>query len=314
METRTETNQTPSLTFAVTPDLRRWAEAFMTAKRAEGLARRTIAIYGQHLRPFLEWSERRNVSAVEAVTPDDLRAFMLWLADGGHNAGGQHVFFRVLKTWLRWYEAEVEPAGWRNPIAKLKPPKLPDTPLEPADLQNAERMLNAAGSGRMAERDRAIVLTLLDTGLRASELTALDLADLDAATGALLVRHGKGGKARTVFLGQKARRAVRAWLRERGGAPVAALFTNESGGRLSYFGLREIVRRLAVRAGVPVPPLHAFRRAFALNFLRNGGDLLSLQRMMGHADITLLRRYAKQNVDDLRAVHAGVSPVDQAGL
>ncbi len=74
------------------------------------------------------------------------------------------------------------------------------------------------------------------------------------------------------------------------------------------------MRRLAVLAVLKDPPLHSIRRSFALNFLRNGGDLLSLQRIMGHADMTLLRRYARQNTDDLRAVHAGVSPVDRAEL
>ena len=74
------------------------------------------------------------------------------------------------------------------------------------------------------------------------------------------------------------------------------------------------MRRLAVLAVLKDPPLHSIRRSFALNFLLNVCDLLSLQRIMGHADMTLLRRYARQNTDDLRAVHAGVSPVDRAEL
>jgi site-specific recombinase XerD len=322
-----QTDQVTTLVFAEAPDLHRWADAFLTAKRAEGLSPNTVLNYRKHLREFLRWADLRNVGSVESLTADHVRQFLLTLAEAGHNAGGQMGFYRVLKTFLRWYEKEVEPdgwprslhrdsggelRGWRNPIARVKAPKVPDSPLEPADLGDVERMLRAA-SDRLAERDRAVLLTLLDTGTRASELTALDLGDLDPITGTLTIRHGKGGKSRSVFLGKRARRAVRLWLKVRR-AGDGPLFTAEAGGRLTYSGLRQIVRRLALRAGVPEPPLHSFRRAFALNMLRNGADLLTLQRLMGHADMSLLRRYARQTADDLRAAHALASPVDRAGF
>ena len=153
-------------------------------------------------------------------------------------------------------------------------------------------------------------MTLLDTGLRATELTGLDLADFDFTTGALNVRKGKGGKSRVVFLGQKSRKVVRAYLRLRGRQP-GPLFLNRSGDRLDYLGLRSVAVRRALQAGVPKPSLHSFRRAFALAMLRNGSDLLTLQRLMGHADLSLLQRYAKQTTDDLRSVHAHSSPVDR---
>ena len=83
------------------------------------------------------------------------------------------------------------------------------------------------------------------------------------------------------------------------------------GGRLTYAGLRQVVRRRAEKAGIPEPGLHAFRRAFCLACLRNGMDLVSLQRLMGHADLSLLRRYADQSADDLHAAHARAGPVDR---
>jgi site-specific recombinase XerD len=92
------------------------------------------------------------------------------------------------------------------------------------------------------------------------------------------------------------------------------LFPNDEGDRLKYTGLRQIIRRLAVRAAVKEPPIHSFRRLFALSMLRNGCDLLTLQRLMGHASLDLLRRYAKQTVDDLRAAHGQASPVDRMGI
>lgn len=296
--------------FTLTPDVRKWADAFLLAKRSEGLTR-TVALYGEKLGEFCAWCELRALPGVESLTPDDLRAWLLHLEETGHNAGGRHIYFRVLKTFLRWYWLEVEPQS-RNPIERVKPPKLPEEALDAVSLPDVER-LAGAGGGRMPERDKAIILTLADSGLRAAELCALDLEDLDPTTGTILVKHGKGGKTRHVFIGQKARRAVRAWLKVRGAEP-GALFSTETGGRLGYGGLRGVVQRLAERVGIPEPPLHSFRRCFAINFLRGGGDLLSLQRLMGHAGLGLLKRYAKQNTDDLRTVHGQNSPIDRGAL
>lgn len=78
-------------------------------------------------------------------------------------------------------------------------------------------------------------------------------------------------------------------------------------------GLRSMIKRRAYEVGIAAPSIHSFRRAFALEMLRGGADLLTLQRLLGHADLTVLRRYVKQNSDDLRAVHAAHSPADNAG-
>jgi hypothetical protein len=88
-----------------------------------------------------------------------------------------------------------------------------------------------------------------------------------------------------------------------------AWLTDEGEG-LTYWGLNEVIRRRAKAAKVKKPGLHDFRRAFALNFLRNGGDIFTLQSLMGHADLQVLRRYLAQTNDDLREAHRKASPVD----
>ena len=130
-------------------------------------------------------------------------------------------------------------------------------------------------------------------------------------TGAALIRHGKGSKARSVFLGTKARRELVRYLRYRPEADAGEpLWVSIQGSRLTYWGLRQIVRRRAERAGVEVPNLHAFRRAFALLSLRNGCDVYSLQRLIGHSDLSILRRYWAQTQEDLEQVHKRSGPVD----
>jgi site-specific recombinase XerD len=114
-----------------------------------------------------------------------------------------------------------------------------------------------------------------------------------------------------VFFGAKSRRELLRYLRHRKGAgPMTPLWATRSGKRLSYAGLRDIMRRRARKAGVAVPTLHSFRRAFALYALRNGADIYSLQRLMGHSDLTVLRRYLKQTEADLQEAHRRAGPVD----
>jgi site-specific recombinase XerD len=257
--------------------LLQWANGFLQAKTAEGLSRGTLRkIYGPRLRHFVAFCEARGVRQIEGLDPVLLREYLISLAER-HNPGGCHQYYRVVKTFLRWYEQEAAEPGWVNPIRRVRPPKVPKQ--------------------------------VLDTGLRASELLALDLADLDYVTGDITVRRGKGGKTRTVFLGQTARRAVRAYLRYRG-RQSGPLFVNRCGRRLEYRGLRSMVAHRAALAGVDPPTLHALRRAFALGLLRNGADLLSLQKLLGHANLSLIEKVARQTADDLQAVHARTSPVD----
>lgn len=307
--------QPPNLTLVEMPELRRWALAFLNAKKADGLSPTTLRAYTHCVNPFVEWCALRNVDTVEGITPDVLREFMLSLEERGRGPGGRHIFYRVVKTFLLWWNTETEPENWRNPFLKVKAPKLDkDAPLQTVDMADVEKLLAAVNAGRWARRDRALLLTMLDTGVRVSELTALNVEDVDPYTGTVLVRQGKGGKSRSVFLGAKARRAVRAWLTVRPPPNTGPLFSNDDGNRFKREGIRQVLVRLSKRAGIQPPTPHSFRRAFALNFLRNGGDLLSLQRLMGHASLDLLYRYARQTQDDLQAAHGKNSPVDRANL
>ncbi len=281
----------------------------MLAKRAQNLSPRTLTIYRDNLSRFVNYCEGRNVAEVEAVDPTLLREYLLHLAEH-HNAGGQHQHYRVIKTFFCWYADEAAADGWKNPIRKVAAPKLPEKIMPPVDVADVSRLLATCGGDYFGIRDRAILLALIDTGLRASELTGLDAGDFDAVTGALTVRRGKGGKGRVVFAGHKTRKALRAWLKERGNTG-AALFVAKHGGRLNYRALRAVVMRRAQSAGIDAPELHAFRRAFALAMLRSGCDIVTLSRLMGHSDLSLIRRYTKQTGDDLREAAERHSPADR---
>ena len=214
-----------------------------------------------------------------------------------------------MRAFFRWWEAEIEAEF--NPIEKVRPPKVVEKPLGPLPLPDLKGMLETCGRRTFyGARDRAILLSLLDAGYRASEFLALNVSDVNFPSSAVLVRSGKGGKARITVTGGKSRRELSRYFRQRKANPNDPLWVTIHGSRLTQAGLRQIVRRRAEKAGVQVPNLHSFGRAFALHALRNGADIYSLQCLMGHSDLTVLRRYLKQTEADLREAQGRAGPVD----
>jgi integrase/recombinase XerD len=95
---------------------------------------------------------------------------------------------------------------------------------------------------------------------------------------------------------------------------IALWITDDHGKRLAYGGLRALLERQAKFAGITAPSAHEFRRAFAISMLRNGVDLVTLSRLMGHTDLKALQRYLRQLPEDLQEAHQHAGPEDNAGL
>lgn len=160
-------------------------------------------------------------------------------------------------------------------------------------------------------RDQAIITTLVDTGVRASELCGFQMQDYIQAQGRLLVRHGKGDKQRVVFLGQSGRRTLWRYLVTRPDAqPNDPLFAAKTGRVLDRNNLGDTLKRIGQRAGVLGVTVHRFRHTFAVNFLRNGGSVLELQEMLGHEKMETVRIYARLAEVDLAAAQRRASVAD----
>ena len=190
-------------------------------------------------------------------------------------------------------------------------PKVPVEILEPVKSDEVLQLLSFCDTKSMLGlRDCAIILTLMDTGIRASELLAINNKDLDLRNGKIIIRKGKGDKYRIVFISEKTQRLIRAYLNERSDfSPV--LWITKTGTQLQYSGLRQIIRRRSKDANIDSPSLHSFRRYFALQMLRSGVDIFSLQKLMGHSDIQILRRYLQQTEEDIRSAHQLGGPVNR---
>lgn len=284
-------------------------EAFLSDKKAQNLSPATLRFYREKLISFAEYCQGKVIRNITQITANDLRQYMFYLEENGHNPGGCHAAYRTIRVFLNWWDFEIEPEGWKNPIKKTKPPKVDIEPLEPVKFEIADAMLKACKKGTFfGDRDHAIILMLMDTGLRASEMLSINLDDVDVINGKITVTKTKSRKFRSVFLGKKSRRALRAYLKHR--TTAGPLWVMKNGYRLQYSGLRTIIRNRANDAGVKPPSLHSFRRFFALQALRNGMDVFSLQTLMGHSDLQILRKYLKQNDADIRAAHDRSGPVD----
>jgi site-specific recombinase XerD len=290
-----------------------WINGFLLDRKAQNMSKGTLTFYQKKLKLFTDYCNAQVITQITELTPEIIRLYLLFLEERGHNPGGVHAAFRTLRAFLYWWEDEYEPDGWKNPIRKVKPPRLNIEPLDPANLIDISKMLNTCISDFYGERDKAILLALMDTGARASELCDMNLQDYNQVMGEILIRQGKGRKPRTVYLGKISRKAMRGYLKLRQDNSTA-LWVSQDGERISYWGLNEIIDRLARKACVHKPTLHSFRRAFAINMLRAGVDVFSLQKLMGHADLQVLRRYLAQTTEDIAQAHRIGSPVDNNRL
>ncbi len=285
-------------------------EAFILDGMARRLSPYTLGIYREKLTHFTTWAATQQIETIAQVDARALRLYLIHLAETGHNPGGQHTHARILRAWLNFLEAEgLIP---ESPMRRVKMPKLPK-PIPDVLTREEVRALLAAAEH---SRDKALILALLDTGARVSEFVALNVGDVDS-TGAVQIHHGKGDKARTVYLGYKALKALRRWLWEREDpytldSPLwTSLHHPERGTRLTTNAVRLILLRLGQRANLKrrVSP-HMFRRTFALWSLRSGMDIYTLARLMGHADIATLRHYLAIAEVDTANAHRRHGPVD----
>lgn len=267
---------------------------FLTAREAEGRTTGTIGFYRERLShlPFNE---------IEQITPDALRRFFLDYGKG-HATGGTHALYRATKALLNFIEAEEVLDGWRNPIRKVRPPKIDRQPVLGVTVPELQAMLAVA-----RPRDKAILLVMYDSGVRAGELIGLHREDVDE-TGKILIRKAKSRKPRYVFIGPRALEMLSAYLATRTD-DNPQLFTRRDGQSLKQVGLREIFRRLTYRAHLDrqIHP-HLMRHAMAVSFTRAGGGLAELQELMGHSSPIVTRRYLRLETEDLQAAFCRSTP------
>ncbi len=225
---------------------------------------------------------------------------------------------KISAKTLRNYHADLS-ALWQwaiqqgicdeNPVRQIKAPVAEKKTIIPLSKTEIYALLECAARSRYPQRDRAIILLLVDTGMRATELCNLLINDLNWVTGHVRVV-GKGKKERLVPISKETIGVVEEYLSVRKNtAQSAPLFALRSEKPLDRYKLRKILADLGERSKVSHVFPHRFRHTFAIQFLRNGGNIYSLQKILGHSTLDMVKRYLAIAQNDIDHDHSIASPV-----
>ncbi len=302
-------------------------EAFLYWLRVEkNFSPATVRAYAADLDQFSRYCACGEVGAgvpegarppldPRAITLRTVRGFLGALGARGLRGSSLGRKLAALRSFFRFLNREGRLAG--NPARPLPSPKKPKTLPAVLSVDEAARLLETPGGPpRSALRDCALLELLYSSGLRVSELTGLDLEDLDLRGGAVRVR-GKGRKERIVPVGSKAIEAVEAYLarERRGGAAAGPLFLNlRNGGRLTSRSVHRLLGARMLRQGwrSAVSP-HALRHSFATHLLAGGADLRAIQEMLGHRSLSTTQRYTRLDFEHLTRVYESAHPRSRRG-
>lgn len=297
-------------------DLEKAIDYFLTTKSAK-LSPRTVEDYSAKLYRFAQWAE---VDEVSDLTVHLMRGYVGHLVQrkqaGELSSATVASNLRPLKVFTRWLANEEPPLLATDPFKRVEVPE-PDKNLH--DIipdEDARALLNACDlNTHEGRRNHAMMCFLLDTGVRVGELTNMKHADLDMKGRAATVI-GKGRKQRQVFFSATTAASMTRYIyRTPERYKSEWLWTSirrNVGGRMTMSGVGQMLRRAKLDSGVKcrVNP-HTFRHTFATNYLRAGGDLNSLMRLMGHADLTILQTYLSLANDDLKQKHEQFSAMSR---
>ncbi|MCA9243986.1 MAG: tyrosine recombinase XerC [Phycisphaerales bacterium] len=243
---------------------------------------------------------------------EELRVFMGQLRDKNYC---KSTIARKLATLRSFYKFLLRRGLIRsNPVATIRTPKQDKRLPKYLEIEQIEKLFsNCDTTTLLGSRDRAILETLYSTGIRVSELVALDIADIDLGASVVHVR-GKGKKERVIPIGPGAVRAIIHYLDMRRGAAnmrfdPEALFINKHGQRLSTRSVRRKLDKYLLEAGLDlsVSP-HTLRHSFATHMLQRGADLRAVQEMLGHQSLSTTQIYTHLTGEDVKEEYEKAHP------
>jgi len=307
-------------------------KGFILTQRTDCKSPRTIEYYESNLRRFLWYAEQQDwPDDIRMITEWYIREFLAYTGEEGNRWGltgngsessrpkatysTVHHYYCVLKAFFNWCVRE--DFITETPLAKikLKNPKL--NVVQPYSNQEILKLIEVCeydyknNAQLLGSRNKAIILMLLDTGLRASELANIKLSEIDTERGWIKVK-GKGAKERIVRIGATAQKALWRYLTYREKIKYEQLWITEEGRPMKVGGIQIMIQRIKERAGVTTKGnCHKFRHTFALNFLRQDRNPFNLQYLLGHSDLRMVKHYVSTlGMEDALRAHESASPAD----
>jgi len=305
-------------------------EYYEVCNRAEGKSPKTIGWYSANLKSFRNYVKSRHLPySLDTIDTKLLREYVLYLMKrtryDGHpytpaktellSSATIHGHVRTLRAFFNWLV--VEGLAQNNPAKDLKPPKVTRKVVSTLSDGEIGAILNTFSISPSDARNQTLFMILLDTGLRIGELVNLKMDDVHMDEGYLKVM-GKGNKERIVPFGNNAQRALQRYLfrfRPKPNNPVTNnVFLSLSSQPLTANSMKLMFTRLAKRSGVCRLHAHLCRHTFATRFLINGGDVFSLQQILGHSTLEMVRHYVNLASSHIAIQHQKFSPLDRLNL
>lgn len=299
-------------------------QGFKLSCQTEGLSPKTTEWYTSFLQRFLRFLEQSGLpTLLDLIEKTHIRRFILYLQQEARTPhankplSGATVqgYVRALKAFFAW--AEREEYIPTNLMAKIPIPKAEAkviTIFSEAQIQSLFTLCLSSNDNSV--RNTLILLLLFDCGLRVSELTGIELDDINLEEGIIKIRKAKGSKERYVPVGNVAQRFLWKYINTSRPKPIAphitSLLLNDKGLPLTRNGVQQILRRYSKKAGITGARCspHTCRHTFARNYLMNGGDIFSLQKILGHSSLASVRIYLNLFAADIKKQHRQFSPVD----
>jgi integrase/recombinase XerD len=294
-------------------------DGYMLSLGARNLSQNTIDDYSRTLNLFSKFME--DDYAVHLITHQHVELFL----KSRNNLSNKSLLNHYIGLSAFWTWLVHEELVKANIVRKLTPPKPQVKEVVPFTEQEIKLILGALNRSKTYtrngasvdhslgsfERNRAIVLLLLDTGIRASELCDLKIEDLDNRNHRIYVRRGKGMKERKLPFSPRTGQMIWRYVASREDTqPGDPLFASKLDRSMTRTKLAEMFNKIGKRAGVDNVHPHRFRHTFAIQYLRNGGNAYTLQAMLGHSTLEMVKHYLRIAEVDVDSAHRRASPVD----
>ncbi|GMA60379.1 tyrosine-type recombinase/integrase [Alicyclobacillus fastidiosus] len=310
-------------------------QEFLTAKISERSSDRTIKDYRRHFRYLMNWLDSKHPGIkLTQITPAILREYVTWMSTEkekyddhprrikrsiiGLSPVTVNVRIRTMKAFFNWCEREGHVA--KSPAKDIKLQKTDEDHISAFQERQVRTPLSVVDRSSFAGfRDYVIMVTLLDTGLRISELFSLKVDDVDFEQLTLTVpwEKAKTWKDRTVPISKQTARLLVELVRENKdfGPQANYLFYSSYGHPMTGDTFDERRRTYGKQAGIEGVRVsaHTFRHTFALHWIKAGGDPFSLQKMLGHTDMSMVRRYVRLSDTDVKDKHTSFHSCRNSG-
>jgi len=272
------------------------------------LAKNSIEAYRKDIADFISFLHSKEVNTLSDVSNTDMVSYLLKLKNDGR--AGATVNRKVAS--IRAFGTFLFAKGYisANPASNIKSPKIARKSVDYLTIAEVETLLELPDKTTKGVRDTAILELLYATGIRVSELTEMDLGEVNLRIG-FITCTGEHGKARIVPLGRPSKAALEAYIYDariklihNEASAEKALFVNYAGQRMTRQGLWKLIKLYAEKAGIAhkINP-QILRNSFAVHMVQNGADLKSLQELLGHEDITTTQIYLESTKSKIKEVY-----------